>query len=104
MRGMQRRVTNFSDNQREKGIEMRNSSVGIGIAVCALVLGLGSAVPTRAQSSGQQQQPPAANPPGSQSKPAAGSQTQAAPAEAPKANPQEEADYKAFGALKPDAI
>jgi tetratricopeptide (TPR) repeat protein len=83
---------------------MRNSSLGNGIAICALVLGLGSAVPTRAQSSGQQQQPPAANPPASQSKPAAGSPTQAAPAEAPKANPQEEADYKAFGALKPEAI
>ena len=87
-----------------KGTEMKKSSLGMGVAICALVLGLGTAVPAGAQSSNPAPAPaPAQNQQGDQPKPATGNQTQLPPPEAPKVNPQEEADYKAFGALKPEA-
>jgi len=83
---------------------MRNIFSGVGISFCALMLGLIGASAARAQSPGQQP-PPAQQPPAqqqtNQQKPAPNG-TQTPPAEAPKVNPQEEADYKAFNALKAD--
>jgi tetratricopeptide (TPR) repeat protein len=85
---------------------MRNSLPGVGVAFCALILGFAAAAPARAQSSGQGQQPAQSQQSDQktdQQKPSL-SGTQTPPAEAPKVNPQEEADYKVFSALKPEDI
>ncbi|HXW18122.1 MAG TPA: hypothetical protein VEJ39_07450 [Candidatus Acidoferrales bacterium] len=92
----------LATESNSQGGTMRNLLLGIGAAFCALAIGLGTATPACAQSN---QQPPAPSQQSDQQKPATGSQAPAQnpPAEAPKLNPQEEADYKAFSALKPDA-
>ncbi len=82
---------------------MRKILPAAGIAFCVLILGLATTSPARAQSSGQQPAPAQNQQQGDQQKPPA-TGTQAPPAEAPKVNPQEEADYKAFSALKPDDV
>jgi tetratricopeptide (TPR) repeat protein len=80
---------------------MRNLFSGVGISFCALIFGLIGASPARGQSPGQQ--PPPVQQPTDQQKPAPNG-TQTPPAEAPKVNPQEEADYKAFTALKTEDV
>jgi tetratricopeptide (TPR) repeat protein len=82
---------------------MRKLFSGVGISFCVLIFGSVAACPARAQSTGQGQQPAQNQQQTDQQKPAPnGAQTP--PAEAPKVNPQEEADYKAFTALKTDDV
>ena len=76
---------------------MRKLSTRTAILLCAL----GIALPMTVRAQNQQPQPN--NQQGQQQKPAPGTQQQNPPAEAPKVDPQEEADYKAITALKPDA-
>jgi len=84
---------------------MKKPMMGMGTAFCALIIGLATAAPAKAQANqpspqNQQNQQTQQSPPSGQQAP--GGQAQNPPAEAPKTNPQEEADYKAFTALKPD--
>jgi tetratricopeptide (TPR) repeat protein len=98
-------IARYAQTQNAKGTAMRNLFSGVGIACCSLILGVAAASPARAQGSGQTPAPAPAQTQqqGDQQKPAPGG-AQTPPAEAPKVNPQEEADYKAFSALKADDV